>query len=185
MSLYLNSKVRSSGFTLIELVVVIVLIGTLSAFALPKFADNTEVAQIAVLENYAGTMKSAVAIARTKFRVNGGLRNNVALEGANNEASNFRNIVDFSAEGCPVQHWRINSETNPTTGNANDCLTVFTFLTNQCNSNATNCGLTPDETFAHAYLGSGVCEYRYRDNEALRILYDTSSASCSVTTSGF
>jgi MSHA pilin protein MshA len=52
----------SKGFTLIELVVVIVILGILSATALPKFIDLSGDAKGAALEGVAGAIESASAI---------------------------------------------------------------------------------------------------------------------------
>jgi MSHA pilin protein MshA len=55
-------KVRQSGFTLIELVMVIVLIGVLAAIAIPKFVDLSGDAKRAAAEGVAGALSSAAAI---------------------------------------------------------------------------------------------------------------------------
>jgi len=175
---------KPQGFTLIELVIVIVLLGTLGAIALPKFFDNTENAQIAVVKNIAGSLRAGVKIAQAKWRVSNEQRSNLALVG-DSVSSNFISMVDYSPFGCPVQHWRVNTETNPSANNATDCRTVFLFTLNRCNSSATDCGGAQDEEFEAFYLGGGSCEYRYRPNPDYRIRYDSGSENCSVTTSGF
>ena len=55
-------KRQQSGFTLIELIMVIVILGVLSAFALPKFADLSGDAEGAAIEGYAAAVKSASGI---------------------------------------------------------------------------------------------------------------------------
>ena len=53
---------KQSGFTLIELVVVIVILGILAAVAIPKFIDLRGNAETAAIEGVAGGLESANAI---------------------------------------------------------------------------------------------------------------------------
>jgi prepilin-type N-terminal cleavage/methylation domain-containing protein len=174
---------KQTGFTLIELILVIVILGIMAVIALPKFSNLQNDAEQAVVKNTAGALQSGVKIAQLKWRTSGEQRNNLALTGPNTSA-NFSNMVDFSQFGCPVQHWQINNEANPSANNATDCLTVFLLIMNRCNTAATDCGGQADDQFTHSYLGSGVCEYTYRDNTNYKIRYETNTEDCAVTTSG-
>jgi len=62
---------QQAGFTIIELVMVIVILGILSAFALPRFADFGADAREASLDGVAGAIKAAASIAHADFLVSG------------------------------------------------------------------------------------------------------------------
>lgn len=57
-------KTQQTGFTLIELVIVIVILGILASFAVPRFADTATDARKATVNALAGSMRSAAALAK-------------------------------------------------------------------------------------------------------------------------
>ena len=65
----LNRKVNV-GFTLIELVIVIVILGILAVTAAPKFIDISSDARISVLESIRGNMKSVSSLVHMKGVIN-------------------------------------------------------------------------------------------------------------------
>ncbi len=56
----LRPENRSSGFTLLELMIVMVIIGILAAFAIPSFTLNVKKAREAVLREDLHTMRTAI-----------------------------------------------------------------------------------------------------------------------------
>jgi len=62
---------KQAGFTLIELVVVIVILGLLAAAALPRFINVTQDARISSLNGIAGGLRTAASLARAEYIVNG------------------------------------------------------------------------------------------------------------------
>ncbi|WP_286262986.1 type II secretion system protein [Thalassotalea atypica] len=89
---------EQSGFTLIELVIVVVILGFLAVTAIPKFIDLTDQAKQANIEGMAGGFATGVSLVRAQWEAEGrpddGTRNIVSYDGTTlaltDETANIR-----------------------------------------------------------------------------------------------
>lgn len=108
---------KQQGFTLIELVMVIVILGILAATALPKFANLQADAKRAAMQGMEGSLKSAISMVHAKALIDGATTGNLVVSGMGtialingyprNTAANLNAMLDFTAADFTIANGRI------------------------------------------------------------------------------
>lgn len=109
MKLINTEKKAQKGFTLIELVVVIVILGILAVTAAPKFIDLQDDARTATLDGLRAAMQSASSLVYSKSLIEG---NEATAAGASN-STNINGAETLVAFGYPLADYSVKGASTP------------------------------------------------------------------------
>ena len=119
---------RQSGFTLIELIVVVSILGILAAFAIPKFISMETNARSSTIRGVAGAVRSASALAHALWVANGSTGSTVTMEGTSIAITNGYPSVAGIASAVNVADITVATGvfSIPSHANAATCNVTFT-----------------------------------------------------------
>ena len=155
-------KKSQAGFTLVELVVVILILGILSATALPRFMNVNNQAHTAAVAGAGGGLGEGAALVHAQWVANG------------SSTTNIDNIAGFGASDVEVNTsgWPTGTTTgnNTINGSASQCVEIWNGIMQNpptVTAGASGCG----SDYCVAAAGE-VCTYTYDAVQTKNIVYN-------------
>ena len=141
-----NMKKIQSGFTLIELVIVIMILGLLSVVAVPKFANLQDDAHQSVVDGASGSFKDAIELTSYKHTLDG-FTGSIELQG---------NTISFITINGGINQYA-------TASTINECAQLWNNITDGMRASS----IDGEEELLSISAGKGHCAYIYQETHTI------------------
>ena len=156
------------GFTLIELIIVIVILGILSVVAAPRFIAISTDAKISALQNIASQIRSTNKLVQAKAKIQG-----LSIQLTNPETLQSAYLIDFDNGQVEVHYRNLCVEAM---GELGDALGFFDFMNISLDGK-----LNHRTTNQYAIVGYDIPSSGLPTDQGCFVVYDSFDPSCEVT----